>query len=225
MATVLLQVRMGSSRFPGKALKEIGGKPMLYYTVETLKKSPAVDRIILATSTKSENDPLEDFAKRFEIAFFRGSESNVLERLYFAATKFKDRYYFKAGGDNPIIDYENPQRVLSHLKENCLDYVQEKRMPLGSVVEVFTFDALEKCYNSASREVEKEHVTLFMKKSKSFYSSYIRAPLEYSYPELRLSVDFPNDFRRVGMIIERLYDRGIPSFNRVIAFAKESGWI
>ena len=43
-----IQARMGSSRLPGKVLKEICGKPLLQYQIERIKEARLVDDIIIA---------------------------------------------------------------------------------------------------------------------------------------------------------------------------------
>ncbi|HLP46711.1 MAG TPA: NTP transferase domain-containing protein [Candidatus Kapabacteria bacterium] len=224
MATVLLQARLGSVRLPGKVLLPILGKPMLHYTVETLKLSPAVDRVVLVIPMNPADDPLVDFALQHDIPCFRGSEQNVLDRFYRAACLFKDRYYFRATGDNPILDYGHPQRLLTHLIERGCDYTGERGMPVGSVVEGFTFEALEKCFKEAAAVEDLEHVTLYMKRSGRFNVSYIDAPAACYLPQLRLTVDYREDFERVTGIIEDLYREKVPLFEEVIAFSKKQGW-
>ena len=56
-----IQARMGSSRLPGKVLKDIYGKPMLLWQIERLKNSRLLDNIIIATTTSPKDDEIEDF--------------------------------------------------------------------------------------------------------------------------------------------------------------------
>jgi spore coat polysaccharide biosynthesis protein SpsF (cytidylyltransferase family) len=221
MATAILQSRVGSTRLPGKALMPILGKPMTWYAIETLKRSPAVDRIVLAVPDKTEDDALVALAQECGIDWFKGSELNVLQRFHEASLQFPDRYYFRATGDNPIIDYQNPQRTLSHLIRQELDYVQERGLPVGAVVEVFSAEALERAYREGSSAEDLEHVTWYMKKSGRFRMQYIDAPARLCWPQLRLTVDYPEDFQRVSRIIRHLYRERIPEFSEVIAFARE----
>ena len=225
MATVLLQARTGSTRLPGKAMKEIMGKPMLFFTVETLKRASGVERVVMVIPTNPADDILEEYAKKWGVHCFRGSEFNVLERFYLASLEYRDSYYFRATGDNPVLDSENPGRLLKALMEGDCDYAVERGMPLGSVVEAFTFGALEKCYNEATREDDIEHVTLFIKRSGRFKVQYIDAPEEYHFPKLRLTVDYPEDFERASFIIENLYRNNIPSFKEVIDLANKNSWL
>ncbi|MCP5053089.1 MAG: acylneuraminate cytidylyltransferase [bacterium] len=221
MATVILQARVGSTRLPGKALMTILGKPMLWYTIETLKRSPVVDRIVMAIPDNPGDDALVRVGEGCGIEVFRGSEENVLQRFYGAALAFPDDVYFRATGDNPIIDWGNPGRSLDYLLSNDLDYVLERGMPLGAVVEVFTFGALERAFREGSSAEDIEHVTWYIKKSGGFRVGYIDAPEGLRFPGLRLTVDYPEDFERVRGIIEHLYKKGIPDFEEVISYVNK----
>ena len=60
----IVQVRMGSSRLPGKTMKDIKGKPMIWHLIERLKKSETLDSIVIATSDKENDDLIADFAQK-----------------------------------------------------------------------------------------------------------------------------------------------------------------
>ncbi len=219
MATVILQARTGSTRLPGKVLKEINNKPMLYYTVITLKKSEVVSRIVLATSDMKRDDVLVDFAKDMNIDFFRGSEENVLQRFYYASLTYRDEYYLRATGDNPILDWKNPERTLNYLKKNNCDYACEKNMPIGSIVEGFTYKSLKKAYEIAKNADELEHVTVIMKKNMEFLSCFFDNPYDKDLSGLRLTVDYEDDFKKVKGIIEKLYiNNRVPDFKEILNF-------
>ena len=59
--SVIIAARMGSSRFKGKTLANLYGKPMLYRLVERIRYSSKIKDIILATTIKREDDLLEKF--------------------------------------------------------------------------------------------------------------------------------------------------------------------
>ena len=71
-----IQIRMGSSRLPGKALKEIAGKSLLEWQIERLKRSLLIDEIVVATTLKPQDDVLEQEAERLDVSCFRGSEDD-----------------------------------------------------------------------------------------------------------------------------------------------------
>ncbi len=222
MATVIIQARMGSTRLPGKVLKHICGKPLISYIVETLKLSTVIDNIIIATSINKENDKIESYAKQNSIKCFRGSEEDVLERFYQVSQKYPDKYYFRATADNPILDIKNPEITLNYLIKNNLDYAAIKGMPIGTILECFTKEALERTYINAVTKEDKEHVTLYMKKNKTFNNGYLDADENIKFPNMRLTVDFPEDFDRADKIISSLYRKGIPKIEEIVSFVNSN---
>ena len=82
----IIQVRMVSTRLPGKVLMEVLGQPLLSFQIERLKFSKTIDQIIIATTLKPEDDPVVELARQADVTVFRGSEDDVLDRYYQAAT-------------------------------------------------------------------------------------------------------------------------------------------
>ena len=71
MNTVLIiQARMGSTRLPGKSTLNLGGKPLIGWVIHRLKKTSQVDKIVLSTTTKTEDDILEKIGLEYEIDVF-----------------------------------------------------------------------------------------------------------------------------------------------------------
>ena len=60
----VVQSRMGSSRLPGKVMKEICGKPMLLLMLERLSNAKLVNEIVVATTTNKNDDVIYDLAKK-----------------------------------------------------------------------------------------------------------------------------------------------------------------
>jgi len=201
---------------------DIHGHPLLWYVIHTLKQSSAVQRIVIATTEKPEDDVLVELARKEGVDWFRGSEADVLDRYYRTACRFPDRYYFRATGDNPILDGENPYRTLTRLIRSGSDYACETGMPVGSIVECFTHQALERCHQEAESQAAREHVTLHMRESGLFRTDFMPCPEEYRCSQLRLTVDDPEDFQRARLIIGSLYQKGFPGFGSILHFCREN---
>ena len=77
-----IQARMGSSRLPGKVLIHAGGKPFLLHQVERVRGSRLVDDVVIATTTQSQDDIIQEFCEDNEINVFRGSEDDVLGDMW-----------------------------------------------------------------------------------------------------------------------------------------------
>ncbi len=75
---------MGSSRLPGKVLRDLGGRPVLGWVLRAAAASGALDRMVVATTTQPADDPVADLAARLGADVVRGPEDDVLDRFVLA---------------------------------------------------------------------------------------------------------------------------------------------
>ncbi len=207
MIGAIIQARMLSTRLPGKVLKKANGIPLLEMVFERAKKAKKLDKVIIATSTKKADDRIEEFCRKRNIEFFRGSEKNVLERFYLAAKKFGFKTVVRITGDCPLIDPETIDDAITRHFESKADYtsnVFERTFPRGLDVEVFSFGALEKAKNLAKKAGEKEHVTAFIyNHPEIFLLKSLKAEDWRKRPDIRLCVDTEKDFELVEKIFSK----------------------
>lgn len=86
-ASAIIQARVGSTRLPGKVMKLLSGRPVLWHVVNRVSKARFVKEAIVATTTEAEDDAIEDFCNTNRILVFRGSKEDVLDRYYRCAEK------------------------------------------------------------------------------------------------------------------------------------------
>ena len=79
--SAIVQARMGSSRLPGKVLKNFGNETALSLLIKRLKKCEKIDDIVVATSIENKDEPIIDWCINNNIPFYRGSEKDVLDRV------------------------------------------------------------------------------------------------------------------------------------------------
>jgi len=208
----IVQVRMDSTRLPGKALLSVLGKPLLDYLMERLAKCRKLTDIILATSTETTDDPLSDFARLHDITLYRGSKDDVLGRFYGAAVQFNATAVVRITGDCPLMDPTLVDEVVefgetggADLTRNIID--KPNGFPRGMDIEFLRFSALEYLHKNFHQPEYREHVTLAAYKEKTpFNIQYCPAPSNAGWdPHWRLCVDELADFELVKEIIERLY--------------------
>lgn len=213
MIAAIIQARMGSTRLPGKILKELVGKPMLWHVVNRVKHAKKVDQVIIATTILPEDDVVEELAKKEGWDYFRGSAENVLERYYNAAKKFGTDTVVRITSDCPLIDPEIIDGCIEAFQKQKYDYVrnapnQERIFPTGiDDIEVFPIHVLEKAYREAEEFYEKEHVTPYIwenKKNQFMIGEEPRIKNEHKR-DYRLSVDYPEDFKVIEAIYDNLY--------------------
>ena len=206
------QARLGSSRFPNKILKKIGNKSLLEIHIHRIKKAKTISELIVATTCKPKDDLLESESKNLNVSCFRGSESDVLDRFYNAIKNKKPSFVVRLTSDCPLIDPELIDLIVHHTIKEDLDYCSntlEDSYPDGQDIEVFKFTTLENAWKNAKLNSEREHVTPYMKKNSSylgrdkFKSDNIKFE-DKVYEKVRITVDEPNDFEVIQMLVQKL---------------------
>ena len=198
---------MNSTRFPGKIIKEVLGRPLLGYLVERLRCCGRIEDIVLATTVSPEDNPVVALAQELGLKVFRGSENNVLDRFHGAATTFGTEHIMRITADCPLIDPDLLDTLVAYYFSNGFDYASNNNpptLPDGLDAEIFTFEALEYAHIHAELPSELEHVTPYIRKHPEFFRTG-----NWSYHEdlshLRWTVDEPEDFEFVRQVIEALY--------------------
>ena len=205
----IVQARVGSSRLPGKVLLKLpfgGSHSIVENVLLRAMKVPAVDTVVLATSREPENDSLASCANRAGASLFRGSENNVLERFYQAATEHGLKTIVRLTADNPCIDPANVQRALDEHAVQGADYTRTVGLPLGMNVEVFSFGALVRVFEAADRDDDKEHVTLYMNRHPASFKICRLDWAKAGYEDLRMTVDWEGDYAFACFLYDRLYE-------------------
>ena len=204
----IIQARMGSSRFPGKMLANLGGFPILEWVLRRVSKAQLVDAVVLATTTLSRDDALVMLAKKLGIEVFRGSEGDVLGRFADAALHYQADTVVRICADNPFIDPEEIDRLIIYYKDNPCDYACNHQDRLGSGysdgfgAEILRFDLLRKIAIDANQELHREHATLYLwDHADQFRLHALPAPPGLSFPELRFDVDSLSDLKNLEALV------------------------
>jgi len=212
MIGCIIQARMNSTRLPGKVLMNIDGKfPALFYTVEQLKNSKLLEKIVIATSSNQEDNDIEKFCRKYNIKCFRGSLENVLDRYYQCAKEFGITAIVRIPADKPLIDPEMVDEVIQKFKENSFDCVtnfQPSTVPSGTEVEIFSFSALETAWKNASSMSDKEHVTPYIYKNKEQFKIFNVVNKE-DLSNFRWALDYKEDLELIRKIVMKIEKRPI----------------
>ena len=206
--SAIIQARLGSTRLPGKTLMEIEGESLLGHLVSRIKVSDHVSDIIIATTEKDRDDKIVEFAKARNIKYIRGSEENVLDRFYKAATQFNVENIVRVTPDCPMLDPTVMDSVISKFRENDFDYVSNTLPPTfpdGLDTEVFSFAALEQAWKEATLLSELEHVTPYIVNHPKLFRLHNVARDGEDLSWMRWTVDTPKDLEFVSNIFNKLY--------------------
>ena len=215
---IIVEVRMTSTRLPGKPLLKILDKTVLELMIERLKSFNYIDNIIIATTNNSNDDPIVEIANKMDVLVFRGSENDVLGRVLNAALEFKTDIIVEITGDNPLIDkYISEQIIYFYLKSTeKYDFVSNDACVYdenyvfscsnGFNTKVFSTNLLLEISKLTNHPVDREHVVNYIFKGKKNYKIYnYECGIPYNRSDIRLTLDYKEDFQVIKNVFENLY--------------------
>jgi spore coat polysaccharide biosynthesis protein SpsF len=206
----IVQARMGSSRFPGKMLAPLGGRPLLEWVLHRVQSARLLDAVVLATTDLPRDRPLVDLAHRMGLATYTGSESDVLGRFARAAAQHQADVVVRVCADNPFVDGAEIDRLLAFFAVQDVDYACNHLDRLGSAyadgfgAEVLGAPLLAQLAAECTDARHREHVTLALWDwADRFRLAAVPAPASLAFPELRFDVDRPEHLAELALLCER----------------------
>jgi spore coat polysaccharide biosynthesis protein SpsF len=203
-----IEARMGSSRFPGKMLSDLCGRPALSWLARRARRARSFDAIVLATSTASADDALERWAAAEGLVCYRGSEDDVLQRVVEAHRFMRSDLVVEITGDSIITDPEILDWGVDTFLQNDCDIVTNVRpgsFPMGIDIQVYPLSLLEEVERTVHDPAAREHVTLhFYEHPERYRILNLSAPRRWHAPEFRFQLDYHEDHRFLTEVIRRL---------------------
>jgi spore coat polysaccharide biosynthesis protein SpsF len=196
----IIQARVASTRLPGKVLL-----PMPFGSEETIlgQICAALEtlgaKVIIATSTKHENDAIQAFCDEKNISCFRGDENDVFSRFVEIQKEFRFSHIFRFTADNPLIDRGKLIEFFEMYLSKELDYAYSKGMPLGMNFEVFKGEVLIKEAEKYLTANEMEHVTISFRENNQYRTANL---LLGEYSDYRMTVDTPIDYAQLSLVFQ-----------------------
>jgi len=203
----VVTARMASKRYPGKAMVSLAGRPLIEVLLERIASVPVLDSVALATSSRPENEPLVEIAKKLGIPPFQGDEDDVLRRSLDCAHHMRADHVVRVTGDNPLTDLETIERLVSlHLSSRAdYTYVPGDALLMGILSEVVSVRALERSWERGDARHRSELMTLYIKEHpREFKIRTATLPDGLYRPEYRLTVDESEDVALVQALFDRL---------------------
>lgn len=202
----IIQARMGSSRFPGKTLKQLLGYTLLEWVVRRTKSATLINDVIVATTENSEDDEIDAWCLQRNICCVRGSQEDVLSRYHKAALKHHADIIVRVTADDPLKSPELIDDSIRMLLESKADYCSNTITPTypeGLDIEVFTFEALKKAYIEANLLSEREHVTPYIWKNTNKFK-VIEFCYSHDLSSWRWTIDRPEDLESIEEILYKV---------------------
>ncbi|HEY7575692.1 MAG TPA: glycosyltransferase family protein [Thermoanaerobaculia bacterium] len=220
----VIQARCGSSRLPGKVLRPLGGVPAIHHVVRAVSSAKKVDEVVLATTTAAVDDALVAEGEALGVRVFRGDEEDVLRRFVEALRGDPADVVARQPADAPLVDPDIIDAVLEAYQKGGCDYAAsflERSWPRGCESEVISREALERSDREAYRPEDREHVTIHVRTHPEvFRLRNVRAPEAEVWPELRLTLDTPEDYAVLEKVFAALWRPG-----RILRISEVIAWM
>ncbi|MDB4324999.1 hypothetical protein N9960_00570 [Flavobacteriaceae bacterium] len=228
---VIIQARMGSSRYPGKILELLREKTPLWYIRENLKYCNNIYKVIVATTNKSIDDETEIEASKLGFEVFRGDENNVFSRYLDCCKKFNlntDDLILRLTADDIFIDPTFLDAIISlyistYPKVKFATNANYKGFPYGFFFEIFDFDSLCQTSKLKLTSHDLEHVTPAIKRFNK--NNMLDISITNKYHGCNLSFDTKKDKIRIESILEEMYIQNLSvspmKFNNIIDVCKK----
>tara|TARA_B100001059_G_scaffold88128_2_gene86633 strand:+ start:100 stop:2136 length:2037 start_codon:yes stop_codon:yes gene_type:complete len=199
----IVQSRTTSTRFPNKVLSKIGKNTVTQLVYKRLKKSKLINDIAFTIPSNFKNNKLFQHLKKLNVNIFRGSESNVLDRYFRTATKFKASIIVRITGDCPLVDSQLIDKMLRLFHKKKLDYLYTlpKSFPDGFDVEIFSLQTLSKIKKKAKNKYDLEHVTSYIRKNPYYFKI---ESLKYfkDFGFIKVSLDKKDDLSKIRRVFK-----------------------
>lgn len=112
----VIPARYGSTRLPGKPLKDLAGKPMIQHVYERANKADLIDNLIVATDDSRIAETVESFGGK--VMMTSSDHSTGTDRVAEVARKKDAEFTINIQGDEPLIQADVIDSVVSALRTN-----------------------------------------------------------------------------------------------------------
>jgi spore coat polysaccharide biosynthesis protein SpsF len=199
----IIQAHMGSTRLPGKVLRNLCGQSVLARVVNRTRRTRLLGKVVVATTDQPADDAIARECERLSIPCFRGNEADVLDRYYRAAQHFAADSVVRITSDCPLIDPELIDATVRALLDQKAEYATNSLVityPRGLDVEVFTANALDSAWREAREHYQRTHVTPYLYENPERFK-IASLPSDEDLGHHRWTLDTPEDWE----LIEAIY--------------------
>ncbi|WP_449062879.1 cytidylyltransferase domain-containing protein [Planomonospora algeriensis] len=208
----IVQARTGSTRLPGKVLRELSGRSVLGWVVRAVQEARAVDELVVATTTEAADDAVAAECGRLGVACSRGPVDDVLTRFTAALAGRPGDAVMRFTADCPLLDPAViRETALVYRAVPGLDYLSTalpRTLPRGTDVEIVGRAALEKADQDAD-SYHRTHVTSYVyTRPDDFRIMGLTHPPEAA--DLRVTLDTEEDWALISRVVREFGDRPVP---------------
>jgi spore coat polysaccharide biosynthesis protein SpsF len=208
---IFIPIRLTSTRLPGKALLPLAGKTAVGQLVERLKLASRAGRVVICTTDMPEDDALVREAAAAGAELFRGDRDDLLARFHGAARRFDVTHIVNVDGDDVLVDPEQADAVADRLAAGDADFVKCEGLPFGAApVGVAAAALAEVCRRKSESDTATGWGRFFTEPGRFRVATLSDWDAELRHPDIRMTLDYPEDYEFFKRVTEALYRPGKP---------------
>ncbi len=187
-ATAIIPARYASTRFPGKPLAILAGKPMIQHVCERVAQAEGVSRVIVATDDQRIFDVVQGFGS--EVFMTRDDHPTGTDRLAEVAAKIEADLIVNVQGDEPLVDPRMVDKAVAPL-------LRDDTIQMGTVAA--QIDNIDDFYNPNVVKVVRaqDHFAMY------FSRAPIPWPRDYNKEALTALLPSSQYLRHIGLYVYR----------------------
>lgn len=206
-----LACRAGGSRLYGKPLQllDIDGRlTVLDYMVAWLRQERSLNEIVLGVSEGTENEPFHEIARHHGLRSIRGDETDVLMRLIQCADAAGGTDVLRLTTESPFTYFEAIPEAWERHRAADNDMTTVGDLPDGTSFEVIRVTALRHSHERGDARHRSELCSLYIREHpEDFRIDVLKPSDDVRRPELRLTIDYPEDLVLCRHIYRELKSR------------------
>jgi spore coat polysaccharide biosynthesis protein SpsF len=205
-----LACRAGGSRLYGKPLQMLDlerSVTVLDYMISLIETEPVISDIVLGVAVGPENEPFHRIASQRGLTSIRGDETDVLQRLIQCGDAVGATDVFRVTTESPFTYFEAIADAWQRHQEHANDVTHLTKLPDGSGFEIITLDTLRRCHDKGDDRHRSELCTLYVRDHQEDFRVEVMEPsADARRPDIRLTIDYPEDLVLCRRILERFRD-------------------
>jgi spore coat polysaccharide biosynthesis protein SpsF len=224
-AIAVIQARMSSTRLRGKVMLPLAGHPVIWHIVDRVKQCQLIDTIVVATSTDASDEPLAEYLANNNIACYRGSLTNVLNRFLVVLNTMDHTLFVRITGDCPLIEPKFIDEQIRALDQFDADVVWLKQQ--SSILEgqgVHSTRSMKYIQEHSNDPADKEHAgNIYLSRHpEEFRIVEMHIPEEYCVNGMRLTIDEEGDYKLFSAIYDKLWKNKPVNLLEVVDWLKSN---
>ncbi len=180
----------------------INGEQQIVFLLKRLQKEFG-ENIIIATTSRPEDDDVETIAKLLHVNIYRGKFNDVLSRLLGAASFFDKKNFIRIYGNYPLVDLEQAKELAKEHIEKGYDYSYNEHQNgvlWGTGCDIFRTEILETLNECLKDPYQREMVSFYLRQNGDRYNIYKKEVMQRRRG-YKLSFDTDKDLKVIQELI------------------------